>query len=1094
MNDVLSPSAKDAALESLIARVADDYLERLDKGEQPELEEYVRCFPDLASVLPQVIPALRLIRSISAPEIEFGDALVQLGSKRACLGDYRLLREIGRGGMGIVYEAQQISLDRRVALKVLRFAGGLDAKYLQRFKNEAQAAAGLHHTNIVPVFAVGNERAVHYYAMQFISGQTLAALIHELRQIRGFEIQASQEPSSFLLESGKQVELGLEQTEHHSNLGPVPAAETQSLAGQLTDASNRRSDFFRTVALLGVQAAAALEHAHQQGIVHRDIKPANLLVETSTPRAKHGALHLWVTDFGLARLQSDHGLTLTGDILGTLRYMSPEQALARHALVDHRTDIYSLGATLYELLTLHPVLKGVDRQDLIRQIIHEEPRLPRSINRDIPMELETIVLKALAKEPQERYASAQELQDDLQRFLEDRPILARRPTMVQRSAKWVRRHKPAVAFVMGLFVLALLSSVISTILIYQQQRLTQDAYKSEANERAKTEENLRLALRALDEILSAAEKQLPRDAQREREDRETLKKALKFYEDFAKNNANEPQVRKEAAKAYLRVGSIQQKLGQTAQAEQSYYQALRLLGALAARLPEEAGYRLELARGHHLLSRLFQTTGRFSEAVKSCEMALSIRLNLNEEFSSNAEVSKDLASSYLNMGNLQKIMGSHDKAQEAYAKALSQFEGLAASSSVPDYQQGIASCLNNLGILLVESNHLQEAETSHRRAVALYLDLNANHPESPDYQQELAASQINLANLLKTTGRVDEAETICLEAINRWDGLVDAYPMVPGYRQELADSYHNLGIFYQETYRAKKAEDAFQESVALYQGLTKDFPNSSKYSRNLGTTLFRLALLLRHPDQLIAPHQLGPVNGNLRAGGESKCPGPGKNPMAHAVIVDQQKGSSRHKQKTAETRMEREVTCQEDSAVTKERDMSQTEERRQRLARHYFAQARANYQEAIRRSGNDPCSRNDLAWFLATCPDEELRDLNEAERLMAGVVEAAPRICGYWNTLGVVHYRKGHWREAAQALEKSTSLHPQGGDSFDWFFLAMAHYRLGDKERAHTWYKKAIAWMETNQQGLEELTRFRAEAAALLGMDIHPAKSALPIG
>ena len=154
--------------------------------------------------------------------------------------------------------------------------------------------------------------------------------------------------------------------------------------------------------------------------------------------------------------------------------MSPEQALARHALVDHRTDIYSLGATLYELLTLHPVLKGVDRQDLIRQITYDDPRPPRSINRDIPTELETIVLKALAKEPQERYACAQELQDDLQRFLEDRPILARWPTLIQRSTKWLRRHKPAVAGVIALLVLTLLSSVISTILIYHQ------AYQSEA--------------------------------------------------------------------------------------------------------------------------------------------------------------------------------------------------------------------------------------------------------------------------------------------------------------------------------------------------------------------------------------------------------------------------------------------------------------------------------------------------------------------------------------------------------------------------------------------------------------------------------------
>jgi tetratricopeptide (TPR) repeat protein len=194
--------------------------------------------------------------------------------------------------------------------------------------------------------------------------------------------------------------------------------------------------YFRRVAEWGIQAAEALDCAHALGVVHRDVKPANLLVD--------GSGRLWVTDFGLAQVQSDARLTMTGDLVGTLRYMSPEQALAKRVVIDHRTDVYSLGATLYELLTLQPAYSGNDRQELLRQIAFEEPRLPRRVNTVIPPELETIVLKAMEKNPTDRYATARELGDDLGRWLEDMPIQARRPTLVQRARRWVRRHQAVV--------------------------------------------------------------------------------------------------------------------------------------------------------------------------------------------------------------------------------------------------------------------------------------------------------------------------------------------------------------------------------------------------------------------------------------------------------------------------------------------------------------------------------------------------------------------------------------------------------------------------------------------------------------------------
>ena len=357
--------------------------------------------------------------------------------------------------MGVVYEAQQESLGRRVALKVLPFAAVLDARQLARFKNEAHAAALLQHQSIVPVYSVGCERGVHYYAMQYIEGQTLVELIDQLRLLRR-EVSGRQrldtpqptppEAKIPLAESSPLAPGWLEAERSDAPADarwgftafcrqpPGPTAHAPlSLQNISTTEQLESVAFCRAVARLGIEAAEALDHAHLSGIVHRDIKPGNLLVD--------GNGHLWITDFGLARIGTDVGLTQTGDVLGTLRYMSPEQALARRVVADHRTDIYSLGITLYELLTLEPAYSGRDRQELLRQIAQDEPQAPSRRNPRIPRDLETIILKAMAKEPDQRYETAQQMADDLRRFLEDKTIAARRPSPAQRLARWSRRHR-----------------------------------------------------------------------------------------------------------------------------------------------------------------------------------------------------------------------------------------------------------------------------------------------------------------------------------------------------------------------------------------------------------------------------------------------------------------------------------------------------------------------------------------------------------------------------------------------------------------------------------------------------------------------------
>jgi serine/threonine protein kinase/WD40 repeat protein len=460
-----NPASAAASEDDQVIGAMHEYLAALEAGHRLDRAEFLARHAAIAGELADCLEGLEFVHAASPhlSDPRGATALAPSSSEGLAaelpLGDFRIVREVGRGGMGVVYEAIQLSLGRRVALKVLPFVATLDGRQLQRFKNEAHAAAQLHHTNIVPVYAVGCERGVHYYAMQFIDGQTLAELIDELRQLAGLDAPA------------------------RSAAGAAEAA-TPVAAALVTERSAKNPAFFRTAARLGRQAAEALEHAHQLGVVHRDIKPANLLVD---PRG-----HPWITDFGLAQVQSDTKLTLTGDLVGTLRYMSPEQALAKQVAIDHRTDVYSLGATLYELVTLEPLFAGADRQELLRQIAFEEPRPPRRLNKAVPAELETIILKAVEKNPADRYATAQELADDLERFLKDESIRAKRPSLFQRARKWARRHQSivwsAVVATVVVLLLAVAMLALTNVRTREEKKRTEDALgQAQYEERAKTE-------------------------------------------------------------------------------------------------------------------------------------------------------------------------------------------------------------------------------------------------------------------------------------------------------------------------------------------------------------------------------------------------------------------------------------------------------------------------------------------------------------------------------------------------------------------------------------------------------------------------------
>ncbi len=473
-------------VDSRIAPIFEEFLERQRRGECPDLRQYQAHYPDLVEPLGKLLEAVDAVHDLkSEPSNGKDEGPITPVRSAQRIGDYLILREIGRGGMGIVYEAMQLALGRRVALKVLPPQIVDDSRAAERFRREARSAARLHHTNIVPVFDVGQEGPTSYYAMQLISGQGLDHVIDELRAVRPPTLAEAPSSSRPQPRIGSRTETvlmtrslldGTWGTRGRSDGPSSSEASASKLSARLpgddppssaVTSSGSRHRFFTSVARIGLQAAEALDYAHRQAVVHRDIKPSNLLLDADGI--------VWVTDFGLAKTEEED-LTDTGDILGTLRYMAPERLRNEG---DGRSDVYALGLTLYELLCLRPAFGAVDRLQLITLVRDQEPTRPRTIDPLIPRDLETIVLKAIEKDPPRRYESASALADDLRRFLQGEPIRARRTTGPERAWKWARRN-PAVAILLTLVIATLATGMIISVRLAKRS----DSFAKMADKRA----------------------------------------------------------------------------------------------------------------------------------------------------------------------------------------------------------------------------------------------------------------------------------------------------------------------------------------------------------------------------------------------------------------------------------------------------------------------------------------------------------------------------------------------------------------------------------------------------------------------------------
>lgn len=855
----------------------------------------------------------------------------------AVLGDFRIVRELGRGGMGIVYEAVQNSLGRRVALKVLPFVALLEPRRLQRFQQEAQATASLRHPNIVNVYCVGCDRGIHFYAMELIIGPTVAELIRQRSRQKRDRSGQSTSPSAD----------GFEQ------IGAVSDAETRRTVPNqtATGLSTFNNAFFRQAAIVAAQVAEGLQFAHSIGVIHRDVKPSNLLID--------GQGKPWIADFGLAHVQGDPSVTMTGDILGTLRYMSPEQVEGQ--FVDHRTDVYSLGATLYELVTCHPLIEGEDRQQILHQLQLGRPVAPRKHDSRIPHDLETIILKAISRAPDERYGSTGELALDLRRFADNRPIVARRANAIVQLQRLVRRN-PGISALVGGVVMAL--SLLSTLTLVQSIRYARIARfesiaKSDADQSRRQADQLRNELQSLlTNTLTKTVETLENLPGVDDVQKKLLEDTVERYETLLKHVAEDDvQSRLEVAGAFNRLGRVVKFRFDELDGSRLYRRAIEVLTPLIEAYPEHLECRSELAWSLTMDGwNEWETEPIRKSAVILDELVLAAPDNHFYRFQRAA-----------NRGFLGYVLFvAGDLADAEKLLTQSERECREVSTKVPENHEYRANWQFFKGMLC--EMHLRR----HRFEIAerLLNETLAASQTVPDFTHDQARYQIAYGEYLISLGRLkriqrdgDQAATVFVDVIERLTALASTFPrgtwpdqVVNRARLELMDTWLDMG----------RVEEANEVSSQVSDGLMNPPKEAGKegVASRINRVLGRVAWLSGRTDDAERHYQLA---------------------IQYALL---------------------------------------------------------------------PKGRDILAELYLSCPVLACRNPSLALKLL----REYPRTDDgeYLRWLGVAECANGEWEAARRSLEASLPL-LDGGEAFDFLWLALANQHLGDTRASHQWLEKGLA-------------------------------------
>lgn len=734
-----------------------------------------------------------------------------------CFGNYEIIERIAEGGMGVVYKARQTNLNRLVALKMIRSAEFANDEQVERFYAEAHAAAKLDHPGIVAVYEIGQVGTQHFYSMALIEGPSLHTLVKQS--------------------------------------GPLPPP--------------RAATIMRAT-------AEAVQFAHEHGVIHRDLKPENVLlqvedaptVETDpgaarAPRAPNlstARLLPKVADFGLARHRGSR-LTVDGQVMGTPSFMPPEQAEGKAAEIGPAADVYSLGATLYYLLTGRPPFQAASQAATLQQVTGDaEPVPPRQMNPDVPRDLQTICLKCLEKQAGKRYATARELVEDLDRFLNHRPILARPVGTSERIWRWGKRN-PLGAVIFGLVMLIAIAAPVVAII---QTRLQQEANTAAANaiqnlekyriEKARAEAkvaelqvSMGTSKAAIDKYVDTVmESEILSNVEHQPLRRRLLADALAFYQSYYRKHEHSSESQVEVARAMMRIGMIQADTGRIKLAAQAYRRAADVLERLTSTGPQPAERRADLAECYNRLGMMRAAEDDLNTAVELCRKALVIREALVREHPQSAMYKRTVAGSQVNLGMHYSALGRETEAMRAFRQALHILQALA--DSTPDdlkTQRDLASCHNHVGILHFAAKRYSQAVASYRRATTILEAGPQTGQQLGNRLNTLAQIYNNIGNAHLRSAKPNEAVASYQRSLELHELLTRRHPTVAKWQYNLATALNNIGPLLGQAGRTLETLPTYSRALTILTRLHQESPERTAYQRLIAAVHFNRGVYYR---------------------------------------------------------------------------------------------------------------------------------------------------------------------------------------------------------------------------------------------------------
>jgi serine/threonine-protein kinase len=745
-----------------------------------------------------------------------------------CYGRFALQRFHAKGGLGEVHVAVDTELGREVALKRMQERCAHDPAAKRRFLNEAEITAKLEHPGIVPIHGlVQDEQGQPCYAMRFIAGESLSEAIKRWHEAK---------------------------------------ADYTALP-------------FRQLLQRFISVCQTMAYAHSKNVIHRDLKPANVML------GPYG--ETLVVDWGLAKKivrdqksevseeteelpttvdfkrgsEDDRVYTQAGQAMGTAGYMSPEQAAGRWDVVGPASDTYSLGATLYDLLTGERPLRGNDIFAVLQKTQAGDFQPPRQVKSQVPPALEAICLKAMALKPENRYVSATALAADLEHWLADEPVSAYAEPWTVRVRRWMRRHRPLVTGSVVALVGAVVLLGLSLFFVDQNRRQVEQSRQQLATEKEETERQRQAAVterqaaeaarkrgsKIIDEVVFSDRTldALKRQKDLTPEQKKFLTDMIGYYEEFVQEEPKDVEGQKRLARAYFRMGYGSNILGRKEQALPAYRRAVEILEKLVADFPTVPAYRHDLANCHGNLGNLWAGMRQWSMAEPAYQRALELREKLAADFPTVPEYRYDLANSHYSLGVQLTAMGQWPKAEAAHQRALRILEKLVADfPTVPEYRYDLAVSHCGLGFLMDTVGQRSTAEAAYRRSLELLEKLVADFPTVASYRSELAQGHDSLSILLREVGKWSAAEAAHRRSVELWENLVADFPALPDYRDGLGNSYNGLGVLLDDIGQRPAAEAAYRRSLEILEKLAADFPTMPGYRKGLALCHNNLGVLL----------------------------------------------------------------------------------------------------------------------------------------------------------------------------------------------------------------------------------------------------------